>query len=120
MADIEQRKNVNFGHYDAGGFSSFTQYINVSFVPDDMVVRGITWYTNGTSQAVRVLTSDLVTEGILGSFNESSQQSNAVTYFKMNKPVQGTYTFNISDYTGISKQTLYGPINISLEFIKYK
>jgi hypothetical protein len=122
MTIVKQRKNIFVSHYDASGFTDFSQAIYVPFVPDEVIVKGVIWYTNGSnSSPVRTIVSNLIDEVILSSFSENKLQTSSHGSFKLNRPVSGNFSFGIRDFSGsvASSDQFNGPITIHLEFVKY-
>ena len=116
MPEIKQRKNV-FVSAVLAAQSSFNGDVFEPFNPDEVIVRSIAYYNNGLAQAVRVLLSTLVPDNVLGSFNESVQDSRKAQ-FTLQGPVGGTYQFVIVNGNGALLPTT-GTINLHLEFVKY-
>lgn len=123
MPTVEVRKNVmiSFG----GGADTFTCPINIDFIPDELIVRGITRWNGGSAQWLTVIATDLVQDRYLGFYNEAATDSSAIgATFTIGKQVKGTYTFQILEIlTGVNQyslKSLAGDVCIHLEFVKYK
>lgn len=100
------------------GLSSLQKDIHLSFVPDIIQLSHVFYETKAAAPAdetAHKITSNLITteDGILQSVYEGVQYSHPMV-FSNNKPIDGNYTFNISD-GGLTE----GIFTMSLTFIKY-
>lgn len=98
------------------GFSGFKRTIILDFIPDEMIVKYISYFNTGNDTNVSYLYSDLVGD-ILGPIIEATQTIN--TKFPIKKPVSSLYTFTIFNMAGDPSVYRVGDIVIGLEFVKY-
>ena len=100
------------------GYSSAPFTIsNVIFSPDEVLVRSIL-YRNSASTANFVITSDLVDWNPLGYFSSASVTLTPIYIkYRLEKPVNGTYTLNFSGVG--STPFVNGYLTIHLDFYKY-
>ena len=114
---VEVRKNVNiFARINT--VSSFTaQITNVSFIPDEVIIKGIFYNPDADEELMTTIYVDFLSE-VIGSMYQ-------LIYFKPNlhftlkKPVNQQWTFYIRDVTGSLNATRVGDVSIDLEFVKY-
>lgn len=124
MPVIEEHKNVLISY--SGTEDTFAVSINIDFVPDEVILKGITSYLDNTgSGVVSVIKTDLVNEKFLGFFNDANTVSSVNdAVFTLKKPIRGTYTFQIlSIGAGVNNYALYttgADLSIHLDFVKYK
>ncbi len=137
ITKIEANKNIFIsGTLGNGGGISFVEKINaVPFAPDYMIVHAINYIPNEVSDppdstGIYFLYTNIVGENI-GMFSieapsdgwlEQNPIPTPKLYFKINKPIQGSYEFQFRQTTvnGFETVTMYGEIGITLEFIKLK
>ena len=92
---------------------------NVTFNPDEFIVKGVVFKNTASTGNTFVITSDLTDWNPLAYFSISSLNLiNCNVRYTLDKLVNGTYTFNLS---GVGAVTPYvsGSLVIHLEFIKY-
>lgn len=111
--------------------TSFQYNLYCPFTPDYLIVRGNNYFPiTADTPAMNIIYSDLVGKHI-GSFQINILNGNGLSnfgidktqilYFKMNKPIQGTYTFSFfGQASSTTPVTLAGAIAIHLEFVKFK
>lgn len=121
MPEIEVRSNVTISNYVGGVFSSFNSQINISFIPDEMILKSIMWLHDGSHLEINELRSNLISDnsGILTFFSESNILTNLNIVYTLKKPINGTYNFFITDSSG-AFHNINGTLVFTLEFIKYK
>ena len=98
---------------------TFTKNLNLEFIPDEMIVKGMHFFKDGTNNTVFTLSSNLVDYNIMCSFIETDIYSNFNNVFQINKPVNGLYDFTIN-MVDTGSIVYNGSIAITLEFIQYK
>ncbi len=123
MPVIEEHKNViiSFG----GGSDTFSCPINIDFVPDEVIVKGISSFIDNTSGVLTVIKTDLINEQFLGFYNDANTVSSvAGAVFTLKKPIRGTYTFKLLSITsGVNQYALIAggaDLCIHLDFVKYR
>ena len=130
---IEANKNIHiFTSLFTTPASSFTQNINsVTFTPDYVIVKMINYVpsTNDNASDMYYIKSDLVSNETIGSFgvylnvDPDNDYISAPVFpnliFKLNKPIQGLFTFQIFNSAG-QMYNLAGELSIHLDFIKLK
>lgn len=114
MPVVEARKNVFVTCNES--VNTFDFPINLEFTPDEVIVRSIV--VQASASEFSIIKTNLVSEGTLCISSDNSYPSIGGT-FTLNKPINGYYTFKVTDATG-ALQVLAGPIVIQLEFVKYK
>jgi hypothetical protein len=114
---IEARRNVSITQ-DFAQAVNFTAVINnVSFIPDEVIVRKITYHHDGTEASAFRLYTDLVGDYI-GSFYDGSSSAPNIT-FPLGRSVQGTYSFKPQTVAGATP-AIAGAFFIHLEFVRYR
>lgn len=131
MSNVECRKVFQIAWNLTGPLTSLTCPINCPFIPDEMILRAVSY--NDAASTPAIITSTLVsgTEGV-GTANAVSTNidgilcmvtdlaaSNPHIRFPMRKPVQGNYTFNQRNLAG-APGTATGFVWLCLEFVKYR
>lgn len=125
---VEVRKNVavysHFANIQANTAYSVTKYINVEFIPDEVVVRAIYFSSeNGEIKGVRgtMLQSSFCPDFLI-PIQDSVVVGTYKIYFKITQPISGYYTFNFYNIQGGVNIGAKGDTDFSmvLEFIKYK
>ena len=97
---------------------SFERNITLDFIPDEMIVRQISYRVITTETDVYIINSDLV-NGDLGTFFIFPNFLFNETIFPIKKPIIGLYTFSIRKQPS-SAITGVGNLSLHLEFIKYR
>lgn len=119
MPIVEQRKTIIVSAVLGAGDSSFNSYLNVPFTPDEIIVRGISYWNGNANNGLRIMRSNLVFDRLLGFFNESQTPTNTEGYFSNQHQINGNYLFEILGANGAALATP-GSISVHLEFVKYK
>lgn len=97
-----------------------TKDINISFDPDEMILKYVCWYYNGTITNKYIINSDLIDGKQLCSVVENLQNQPLNLSFKINKPVRGIYTFKFTHInSAIAAAGIKGDLFICLEFVRY-
>jgi len=118
MSDIETVKTIAIiGTADASG--TIICYINIDFIPDELIVKSVCYYNDFTEARTSYIWSDLV-DGALCSVADYPVTYTPQTRFTMKKNIRGDYVFRFLDANGQIKTTLQGDLVIMLEFVKYK
>lgn len=127
-------KNVFIGHKynDNPDNSEFTKTINVSFFPDELIVRSIIatddFFSDGNGANEQeldfgdpfVIKTNLIDDQELCSFNKYAYGIQHLNVrHKINKPINGTYTFTLYDHDNVRGTISNSRVVIHLEFIKY-
>jgi hypothetical protein len=120
MQKVETRKTLLIKH-DVNASKEWSEYINVGFVADEMIVRSALYVSAGAEEntpyyvSCSLLSSDdalcVVVDG--GGYNNSQNS------FLIGKLVQGSTSFKVLNVDGTVSAGA-GKLMISLEFIKYK
>ena len=98
----------------------FRQTIDIDFIPDEMIVRSISYYNDGTEGTVGYIWTDLVDGNILGTYLDSITIHCPGTRFIIKKPIRGVYTFQMRNLQNEINLLIGGELLIILEFVKYK
>lgn len=134
MPEIDIRQNIMVAiDFSVLPTSTFSFPVNVEFVPDEMVVRQITFGGDNTRTGIFFVYTNMI-GNYIGSFYDSSTCAPMITY-QLGKPVGSNIKFDIHNninYNGnnpVPMVNLVGPVpavinsgilSIHLEFIKYK
>jgi uncharacterized protein (DUF2164 family) len=103
-----------------GATGNFSQTINCNFIPDEMIVRGISYYNNGAEASISYVSQNITPlNDIISAIGDGLVLSLQSAY-TLNKPVNGLYIFTIIDVNGNIVITRAGILTIVLEFVKYK
>jgi len=104
-----------------GASGKFTQTINCPFIPDEMIVRVIDYLNNATEPGISFLSQNITPlNDIISSFSDGLSLSLQAVY-TINKPVNGLYTFTITDVNGnLVTANRAGVMTLLLEFVKYQ
>jgi len=115
---IETRKTVSIVQR-VNLTSEFNVSINnVPFIPDEVIVKSIFYDPDIAENRIGIIYLDLVSD-IIGCFYEV-QHNITGPHFILNKPVKGTYKFQIFTGENIPDATRVGNFLIVLDFVKYK
>lgn len=99
--------------------SSFNATIsNVNFIPDVVIIRGISYNPVANEVGITKIYSNLVSDYI-GSFFQNFFIKPDLTFI-LKKPVLGTYTFQFQTVDNVAEAGRVGDISIHLEFVKYR
>ena len=116
----EKIKQTVFIYATFAGINSFTYTINnVMFKPTHIIVRTVSFVSGTASNNLVILSSDLSENrplAVFAALSSSSINLKIDSYFPLNKDVNGTYTFNLSNANG-NPLTLSGSIGIQIELI---
>ena len=118
---IEVRKNivVSFPFNDE---SSFSQDINIDFIPDEVIVKLVQYDTADDQVTVSGIYSDLVSD-FLASFIWKSSIIPTNLTFTLRKPIRGKYNFQLlekNNANNLVESNVTGQLWIHLEFVKYR
>ena len=117
MSNIAERQNVLI-YRTLVNPNVWDEQINIDFIPDDVIVRSIMYYSNGADPGVSFIRTNLVKDNIIGSIDDPSVQ-NPQQHFTVNKPIKGAYNFQIVNTNGTIGNRV-GQLHIALEFVRYK
>jgi hypothetical protein len=124
MPVVALRKNI-FITKSALNTRSWSQEINIDFVPDVMIVKGFAYQDNGTTTTFYVLRSSLVDYNTMLTFVRGDPNDGITPHytptdivFDMKKPVRGNYTFEFLDVSG-DPATININFALHLEFVRY-
>lgn len=113
--------NLSFAASSSQNFSIYT----VQFIPDEMIIRGVSIYDNISASPAFILQSSLVNFDNLFSMPTVGSDGFVIsTFFPLNakftikKPVTGNYLFNALNLDG-TVGSLNGTYVIQAEFVKY-
>jgi hypothetical protein len=123
LTKVEAMRNVTIYGVTTG---SFTQNIHISFIPDFMIVKYISYTPADIVLANRswMIYTDLVNDPI-GSIAVSNSGTlvpctNTVNLlYKLGKPISGTYTFTLRD-TPSTSVGVDGVLVMNVEFYRFK
>lgn len=122
---VEVRKTITIsGTFDSGVTQTFNSYINVEFIPDELIVRNGFIVTEDGGPMFLVLSSICpgfsipMQDSKLGSFTTNPISS--PIYYKVTNPINGIYTFQLQDVEGgtTDRGALY--YSFVFEFVRYK
>lgn len=125
---INSRTTVFVSQTALGNNQSFNAKITVPFVPDEMIVKNITYYQSAGAGTIWFVKSSLIAQDVLGCFGSSGAgwqptSTGEQSTFKLQRLINGTYQFAIVDNLNGTTPAIVpdatGSIAISLEFIKY-
>ena len=140
LNDIDTLETVIVNNVYTTAKPSYSQYINLEFQPDYMIVNQINYTNSGQNVAnasfMMLLSSSIIGGDYLFSVSGAgiASQITAVptnvvsnnyvlhTPFKITQPIRGSFTFNIVDVTGnpVTATALNMALSFSLIFIKLK
>lgn len=100
------------------GASSFTQDIFIRFTPTRLKVHYCYYLNDLEESGMSLLRTNILSadERYLVAFSDGAIVG--PTEFMITKPIQGQYTFEITDIFGLLDNTRAGKIAIDLEFIE--
>lgn len=116
---------IIFQDLSAGQVTSFTQTINITFTPNEMIVKSFSWIDSvSTSHACKINTN-LIDTGDLLSFVVGDSTNNSTPciipldlHFNITKQINSIYNFQFLKADG-TVAPVRGLLCIHLEFIKY-
>lgn len=130
---IEVRKNILIRNEFIVSATFYVTIPDVNFIPDEMIVRMITFNSSEAlptgstatvglsalpNNRVGVIQTDLVDDKYIATVTDVTNACPG-TSFRIKKPVGGQYVFNFMDINGtISNVT--ADLAIHLEFVKYR
>ncbi len=116
---VESRRNITVGANLTGNNTFNINIFNVSFIPDEVIVRQITYQNDPAAPVAEsfAIWTDLVGDYI-GSFFDGSTCSPNITY-DLKRSVQGYYNFKVHTTAGVVP-ALTGKLFLHLEFVRYK
>lgn len=120
---VKERKTIIIR--GSGMAATFRQDINIQFVPDEVILRGICYYdnTNAANSDIYTIKSSLINNEEIATFG---RQENNTTFQKMNssfilrRPVQGSYYFTVIDFVNDEIEGITFTMTLALEFIQYE
>ena len=119
----EKIKQTIFIYTIFAGANSFTYTItNVMFKPTHMIVKTVSFVSGTASNNLVVLSSDLSanrTLAVFAALSSSSINLKTNSYFPLNKDVNRTYTFNLSNANG-NPLFFSGSIGIQIALIQHQ
>ncbi len=120
MRIVEVRKNILIRHKFNADLANaqWNESINIEFIPDEVIVRAISYSSQNDEAGVSLIWTDLVNDSYLGTYIDDAI-SNPNQVFTIGRPVRGVYAFKGLFYSGNLDNVALGVIVISLEFIKY-
>jgi hypothetical protein len=133
IGEVEVNKTVTITQ-NVSTTGTVSQNVQLSFMPDFMVVKQISYAVEGTEtvNTVRDVVFNL-TGDIIGSFlivpfitNPAAvtptvqNPVNPNSYIRIRQPIQGDMSFTILSNGGQSSDMHNGRISISLDFIRFK
>lgn len=120
MQKVEVRQNVLIKRDLAGG-RSWRESINVSFKPDDVIVRTVAYHNDtgeeGTEAGLAYVATDLLSDNVIGIIKDGAVYCPSQV-FTVNKEIRGQYLFEVREVND-SLDVAQGVLMISLEFVKY-
>lgn len=124
MQDIDTYKTITLKQVIGANTSSFAKDINVEFVPDEIVLKNITFWTSTAYTDAIQLTSDLILgDRVLLTMPKTTSyhESYNVPFRTLNRPVNGNYKFEIKNFSDalVSKAST-SSLAFTLVFIKWK
>ena len=94
------------------------QFLNVEFIPDEVIVRSISYRYDGTEPNQGFLTTNLIKDSIIGTYMDGVTH-NPNSVFPVKRQVKGQFLFQAR-----SSSTLLdagdGVLFAILEFVKYQ
>mgnify|MGYP007051726806 CR=1 FL=1 len=118
MAKVAARQTVLVGQNLGTNGPEWRQYINLEFIPDEMIVRSICYRYDGTELYQGFIFTDLVKDSIIGTYADGLI-NNPNSVFTMKKQVKGQFLFKMM--TSLSNLDQGdGTMLAILEFIKYE
>lgn len=115
---VVARQTVLIGQNLGNDGPVWKQFINLDFVPDEMIVRSITYRYDGTEPNQGFIYTDLVKDSILGTYMDGST-NNPQSVFPMKKQVKGQFLFQAMSSTSVLDGG-DGVLFATLEFVKYQ
>lgn len=127
MPYIVERKNILINQYFAAASASTTRDIQLSFIPDEVIVKYAGCYitTGAATPPLYGFQTDLISENngyIYYQRNMTNVIENTLVNltYSLQRPINGTFTFRLVDLTTpIVSPAITGDMVLHLEFIKY-
>lgn len=119
MPTVRNRKTIIVKN-DFNTSSSFSTYINIDFIPDEVVVKSIVYQTTPAEEPFIIRTT-LPTKYTNDLFTCSGSVENVFldnTFLLNNQGINQNYTFSILDVNG-NLSNREGKLFITLEFKEY-
>ena len=124
MNEIETYKTITVTKVIPINTATFTADINIDFIPDEIVLKNVSFFTGTSYDRSFMLTSSLIGDDqILATLPKSSSfhESYNIPFKNSGRPIQGNYTFEIREFTKelfIKASVSY--LSFTLVFIKWK
>jgi hypothetical protein len=102
------------------GTVPFTLGKPINFIPDEVIIRSVHYFNNGTEVGVSTLETNMIDNiPAIANIIDSRIPYTPNSIFPVNRPIRGTYSMTFYDNTGALDTTRTGTLAILLEFIKY-
>lgn len=120
MSDI-LRQTVNIVlTFAAQGTLSFNLLRPINWIPDEMIVRSITYFNDGTEPGVSSIQINIGDNiPAIGYITDTRDTYCPNSIFPIKRPVQGRFNVTLINNTGALDIARQGQLAILLEFIKY-
>lgn len=103
--------------------NTITQRIsNIDFIPDEVILRTIS-ATNFDNSNEQFLVSSNLIGNVLGCCCVHSGETsniNPQSVFPLGRQINGTYTFTLLDFEGVTTVLNTMVVNLCLEFVEYR
>lgn len=121
MPQVERRQNIIVGQPTLANNNTWNTQIILNFIPDEVAIKKINYYEDGTAGLALVLRSNLA-DDFVATFNEYGNGSSEGAVYTLKKPISGMFQFQILDagMLPIAGAGVPGQVAIHLEFVKYK
>ena len=124
--EIEIYKTITVSGNIGNNANTFSAYINVEFIPDEIILKYVAKYDDdqAASDLLDIISSDLIDNQVIFSYPSSmALYEMCNTPFRNQKPIQGLYTFTITQIDG-SLPSNFASFNsfysFTFLFVKYK
>jgi hypothetical protein len=129
LTKVESLSNVIVTHTFALDGNTFTQTLNVPFIPDFMIIKNVSYIpADDDTPIIYFLYSDMSPDCLAsvvvcatgeGIINQPFI-NNPNSLIQLKKPISGTVTFIFKDSLTTAVQTLGGQISVQIEFVRFK
>lgn len=128
MNEIETYKTLTIALRLEDNKNSFSRDINIEFIPDEIILKNMNWCNAQATNEIpyKLITNLIDGDGVIGTLPKitvtTSFHDSYNIPFRNSRPINGTYLFEIKDYTNapISVSTENRFLSFTLVFIKWK
>jgi hypothetical protein len=112
------RKTVLIRHENIS--APWDQMINIPFVPDEMIIRSVSYLTTGavTNTFPQYVSSSLTSDDALCIITDANAVHNPETHIMLARPIMGNFNFRVRTIANAQSAST-GRLMILIEFIKH-